>query len=91
MRVGLLNNWVANVTMWLSSSAERLTAVPRHQLSILERMGVPINSPSEGSEGVDLSSAGLSIDALIGHSLSGPPTGATATLIQTVNAHDAPV
>lgn len=43
-----LNNWGANVTVWLSSPTERLTEVPRHQLSILERMGVPINSPSEG-------------------------------------------
>ena len=43
-----LNNWGANVTVWLSSIAERLTEVPRHQLSILERRGVPINSPSEG-------------------------------------------
>ena len=42
------NNWGANVTVWLSSPTERLTEVPRHQLSILERMGVPINSPSEG-------------------------------------------
>ena len=39
----------------------------------------------------DLSSADLCIDALIGYSLSGPPRGATATLIQAVNAHDAPV
>ena len=43
-----LNNWGANVTVRLSSPTERLTEVPRHQLSILERMGVPINSPSEG-------------------------------------------
>ena len=43
-----LNNWGANVTVWLSSPTERLTEVPRHQLSTLERMGVPINSPSEG-------------------------------------------
>ena len=34
-----LNNWAANVTVWLSSIAERLTEVPRHQLSILERRG----------------------------------------------------
>lgn len=34
-----LNNWGANVTVWLSSIAERLTEVPRHQLSILERRG----------------------------------------------------
>ena len=40
-----LNNWGANVTVWLSSPTERLTEVPRHQLSILERMGGPINSP----------------------------------------------
>ena len=43
-----LNICGANVTMRLSSPAERLTEVPRHQLSILERRGVPINSPSEG-------------------------------------------
>ena len=40
-----LNICGANVTMRLSSPAERLTEVPRHQLSILERMGGPINSP----------------------------------------------
>ena len=43
-----LNNWGANVTVRLSSPTERLTEVPRHQLSILERMGVPISAPSEG-------------------------------------------
>ena len=82
-----LSNWGADVTVWLSSPAERLTDVPKHQLSILERIGVPINPPSKG---VDLSSTDLCIDALIGYSLSGPPRGTTATLIQAANAHDAP-
>ncbi len=47
MCAGRLNNWGANVTVWLSSPTERLTYVPRHQLSSLDRQGVPIYRPAE--------------------------------------------
>lgn len=51
-----------------------LEGVPGEQLSIVERMGVPVRS--------DPPPADLVIDALIGYSLSGDPRGRAAALIR---------
>jgi NAD(P)H-hydrate epimerase len=60
-----------------------MTGIPGQQLHILRRMGVPA-----GPEPTD---AGLVIDAVIGYSLHGDPTGPAANLITWANAQPAPV
>ena len=69
----------------LSAPESRLTEVPRHQLAVLQRMGVKIDATSE------LSQADLIIDALIGYSLRGAPSGTTAQLILAATEHGAPI
>ena len=60
------------------AARERRTPVPRHQLEVLERMGVAI---------VDaLAPADVTVDAIIGYSLHGAPHGRSAALIEAVNA-----
>ena len=62
---------------------DALTPVPTHQLDILARMGVPVGDHPE--------SADLVVDALIGYSLRGAPTGRAAELIEWANSQAAPV
>lgn len=58
-----------------------LTGVPAHQFRILERMGVVATIEPEPAD--------LVIDALIGYSLNGAPSGRSDELIHTVNSFDA--
>ncbi len=57
-----------------------LGAVPRHQFTILERMGVAISD-----EPVE---ADVAVDALRGYSLRGAPRGRTAELIEHIGTTD---
>ena len=83
-----LHNWGANVTVWTTAPAGRLTEVPRHQHSILQRMDVDLVVADENAR---LPDADLIIDAIIGYSLSGDPRGPSASLIRAANGHGAPV
>ena len=83
-----LSGWGARVQVWLSASAIHLAEVTRHQLTILERIGVPIEVAGEKPK---LPQADLIVDALIGYSLSGAPHGTAAALIRAANGHNAPV
>ena len=65
-----------------------MTAVPAHQLSILERIGIPIVAVESITS---LAAADVVLDGLIGYSLKGPPRGAAAELIEWANRQDAPV
>ena len=85
-----LHNWGADVKIMLSAQESKLTEVPRHQLDVLKRMGVKIEAPIDDS-GITLSPADLVIDALIGYSLRGAPSGTTARLILAATEHDAPI
>jgi NAD(P)H-hydrate epimerase len=65
------------------SKPDTLTAVPAHQADILGRMGaVMAELPAP---------ADLVVDALIGYSLRGDPTGRVATLIEWANEQPAPI
>ena len=60
-----------------------MSPVAAHQLHILQRMGQrSIDAPTGGS---------VIIDALIGYSLRGDPSGRAATLIEWMNAQSSPV
>jgi NAD(P)H-hydrate epimerase len=78
-----LANRGVRVTVALGEDRNRLGDVPRHQLSVLERMGVPI--------GTEPAAADLVLDALIGYSLRGDPRGRAAELIRWANEQRAPV
>ena len=79
-----LHNWGAKVRVLLAQATTRMTAVPRHQLDILERMGVEcVSEPETPPLGRD---PDLIIDGLIGYSLKGAAYGVTRDLIEWSNA-----
>ena len=65
------------------SGADALAPMPAHQLDILDRMRVAVE--------VDPVTADLVIDALIGYSLRGDPSGRAGQLIDWANGQEAPV
>lgn len=81
-----LANRGARVVVATAAPLEKFTGVPKTQLDIIQRMAIPVTPEPE-----DLPDADLIIDALIGYSLHGAPTGATARLIRAANHHGAPV
>ncbi|MEE9285246.1 MAG: NAD(P)H-hydrate epimerase, partial [Dehalococcoidia bacterium] len=83
-----LHNWGADVQVRLAAPAERLGEVPRHQLAVLRRLDVVI---TEGAGPLALPSADLVLDAIIGYSLRGSPSGLAAEAIRAANDHAAPV
>ena len=78
-----LSNRGHEVRVVLDRPADRLGGVPAHQLDILTRMGVPVTD--------DPGPADVVVDALIGYSLVGDPTGRAADLIDWANEQSAPV
>ncbi len=78
-----LANAGVDVTVTTTRPGDELSPVPAHQFDILRRMGVPI-AP-------ELGEADVVIDALIGYSLRGAPSGRSAALIDAANAHPATV
>ena len=82
-----LSNWGTHVQVSLTRDIARLAPVPRDQLSILERLGVPIGvgCPPRGPE------TSLVVDGIIGYSLAGAPRGLAAELIEWANGQEAPV
>ena len=65
------------------SEPDSLTPVPTHQADILARMGAMTD--------IAPAAADLVVDALIGYSLHGDPTGRAAQLIEWANQQPAPV
>ena len=59
-----LSNWGANVSVVLTSTDEKMTEVPRHQLGILRRMGVRISNAQLIEGPYD-----LIVDGIIGYSV----------------------
>ncbi len=69
------------------SDAARLTAVPAHQRTILDAMGVPVHDAEQLSAPPhELLADAVVIDALLGYSLDGDPRGPAAGLIRAVQA-----
>jgi NAD(P)H-hydrate epimerase len=77
-----LANRGAHVDVVLSEP-DRMRPIPAQQLDIVRRMHIDV--------GQEPHSADLVIDALIGYSLSGNPTGRAAALIDWINDQSAPV
>lgn len=75
-----LHNWGADVYVKVVGSPERIKDVPAQQFRILGAMGIT------SREMIELSSAELIVDAMIGYGLSGDPRGLIADWIAQVNA-----
>ena len=87
----LLLGWGAAVEVVLSQDAAGLRGTAAHQLRILDALGVESARPPDRDDARSLPDADVVIDALLGFSLIGAPTGAAAALIRAANAHPAPV
>jgi NAD(P)H-hydrate epimerase len=82
-----LTGWGIPVEVFLSRPMSEYRDVPRQQGDILNRMGVALRV-----SGMDrLEGDPLIVDGLIGYSLSGPPRGRTADLIEWANSAGAPI
>ncbi len=80
--------WGVNVQVALTKEADSFSGVPAHQLQILQKMEIPILQATELEQKTDFS---LIIDAVIGYSLKGSPTGNAAEMIRWANEQAAPV
>ncbi|MEM9466736.1 MAG: NAD(P)H-hydrate epimerase [Actinomycetota bacterium] len=78
-----LANRGVDVVLAPTRPGEELSGVPARQRRILDAMGIPV---VERWGPVD-----LIVDAVIGYSLQGAPTGTSRSLIDAINASDAPV
>jgi NAD(P)H-hydrate epimerase len=89
----LLSAWGALPTVRLSHEVQRLRGAAAHQARSLEALDIPLLPPPEADDVAPLvfPEADLIIDGLLGFGLSGPPTGASARLIDAANAHPAPI
>ena len=81
-----LNNWGADVRVILAGDRSDLRDVPAKQITIDDKMGIPIVSPVEG-----LRDAHLVIDALLGYGSRGSPREPVAGLIRQGNASKIPI
>lgn len=80
-----LHAWGCGVTVCLSAPTSRFEGVAGQQLAILENVGLRVNTPDDS---LPLPATDLIIDALIGYSLRGPPSGVAAEMIEAANAAD---
>ena len=83
-----LQSWGAAVLVRLSSPAAEFSGVPERQLASLTGTGVTVE---EGPPPSGVSGLALIIDAIIGYSLRGSPSGTASMLIRAANASPAPV
>lgn len=83
-----LLNWGAWVQIVLTHPVDAYTAVPAHQLRILQAMDAPLAWAEQGWE---LPPADLVIDAIIGYGLQGEPRDKARDLIHLANSSVAPI
>jgi NAD(P)H-hydrate epimerase len=81
-----LANWGADVNVFVGTTKDRMKDVPRGQLHILEKMGIPILL-----EDYNLRDYDLLIDGLIGYGLEGNPRDRVAMMIKNANASGRPI
>ena len=84
-----LHTWGAKVQVLLAQAADKMTAVPGHQLDILGRMAVDIVAERDVPPPGD--APAIIVDGLIGYSLKGAPHGVTRDLIEWANGEGAPI
>src|SRR5919202_1902820 len=74
-----LRNWGADVTCVLAQPADRLRPLARRQFEMLAAVRARFSDPAAATFG----GADLLLDGLLGYSVSGPPRGQVASLIQS--------
>ncbi len=82
-----LANRGALVTAAVPVAVDELHASAQQHAQILQRLHVPLMSPEE----INLSSADLLIDSLLGSGIAGSPREPAATLIQEMNTASSPI
>ncbi len=83
-----LHSLGAEVRVHVAAAPSRMASATRHQINILERMGIEVEMASNR---MNFPPSDLIVDALIGYSLRGAPTGVVATLIGEANNHGTPI
>ncbi len=83
-----LHSWGANVEIFTVASEESFTLIPKHQLTILKHIGIPVKL---GKYMPDLNTSDAILDGVIGYSLSGNPYGFAANMINWANKQEIPV
>ena len=86
-----LHNRGIDVSVILSAREDSVTDAVRHQLHILRRSGVSIDSAETADWNKLIDEAGVLVDALFGYSLDGRPRDPAASFIRAMNEADAPV
>jgi NAD(P)H-hydrate epimerase len=81
-----LHNWGAHTTITLTKPADGLRGIPAHQFRILQHLQIPVLETETLPLAPD-----LVLDAIIGYSLRGAPTGVAAELIRWANQQNAPI
>ncbi|MBN2045411.1 MAG: NAD(P)H-hydrate epimerase [Anaerolineales bacterium] len=84
-----LHNHGVKISILLTKSEDNLGHPPKVQLNILRRAGLQITPTSQVASAV--AQADLILDAMIGYSLHGAPTGITAEWIKLINQSGKPV
>ena len=83
-----LHSWGVNVEVYLTGDPKRMTPVPKHQLVILQQIGLPIKN---GIKLPTTHSADLIIDGIIGYSIKGNPFGVPKEMIDWANKQFIPI
>lgn len=83
-----LHNYGAHVHIFGTTSQDKFTLVPRHQLTILQVMGMSLRPTVDIDK---LETPDLIVDGIIGYSLQGSPRGNAAKLISWANDTTAPI
>jgi len=83
-----MQNWGAEVRVFLTKPLKELSGVIREQANILELMGL---KPYSVIDLENVADPDLIIDGVIGYSLKGAPHGAAAEMINWANVQDAPI
>ncbi|HEU0296583.1 MAG TPA: NAD(P)H-hydrate epimerase [Anaerolineales bacterium] len=79
-----LHNWGASVDVILIGNEERLKDVPAQQWRILQKLGITRST-------IELSDAGMILDAMLGYGAKGDPRPPIANWIQLANESGLPI
>ena len=83
-----LHNYGANVQVFLTKPDDAFTPIPKHQLDIVRRLGIPVGI---GEDVNQAESPDLVVDGVIGYSLQGAPRETAVSLITWANVQNAPI
>jgi NAD(P)H-hydrate epimerase len=80
-----LSNWGAEVTVILSTPADRLKPIPEFQLEIIRHLPISVVKAGSFMKFIEWNSCNFIIDAIFGYGLNREPAGLTAKIIKKIN------